>query len=311
MPKSIGNPGLYASFTVLVIVLLVVDYKAGARETAGWSVVWVTIALAFGALFWWYLDSIEGPEAARTRALEYFTGYLIEKALAVYNVFVWITLFQYFAVPAVLQRRVLLYAVLGAIVMRAILIWLGALLLARFHWVLYPFGLLLLATGVKVQLLAGREPDLAGNPLLRWMRRRLRITERYHGERFFVPLQGQRHATPLFLVLVLVEATDLVFALDATSAILAVTRDPFIVFSSNIFAILGLRTMSFLLAGMAQRFHLLKYGLAAVLVFIGARMLLLDVLGIPIGIALGVVGLMLAAAVAASLMASRADPPRR
>lgn len=320
MPASIGTPGLYASFTVLVIALLAVDFfmlkkqgshTVGTREAAGWSVVWVTIALAFGALFWWYLDSTAGPEIARARALEYFTGYLIEKALAVDNVFVWITLFQYFAVPAALQKRVLLYGVLGAIVMRAILIWVGALLLARFHWILYLFGLLLLATGVKMLLFASQEPDLASNPMLRWMRRHLRITEHYHGERFFVTLQGVRHATPLFLVLALVEVTDLVFAVDSIPAIFAVTRDPFIVFTSNIFAILGLRAMYFLLADMAQRFHLLKYGLAAILVFIGAKMLLLDVVKIPVGIALGAVGLILAVAVVASLATSRKESPRR
>jgi tellurite resistance protein TerC len=318
MPDSIGTPGLYASFTVLVLALLAVDFfmlkKEGAHtvstgEAAGWSVVWVTIALAFGALFWWYLDGVKGPDIARARALEYFTGYLIEKSLAVDNVFVWITLFQYFAVPAVLQKRVLLYGVLGAIVMRAILIWLGALLLARFHWILYLFGLLLLATGVKMLLFAGHGPELANNPVLRWMRAHLRITEHYHGERFFVVLQGLRHATPLFLVLVLVEVTDLVFAVDSIPAIFAVTGDPFIVFTSNIFAILGLRAMYFLLADMAQRFHLLKYGLAGILIFIGAKMLLLDVYKIPVGAALGVVGLILVVAVVASLLTSK--PVRR
>jgi tellurite resistance protein TerC len=318
MPASIGTPSLYASFTVLVIALLAVDFfmlkKEGAhqvdtREAAAWSLVWVTIALAFGAMFWWYLGATIGPEVARTRALEYFTGYLIEKALAVDNVFVWIALFHYFAVPAALQKRVLLYGVLGAIVMRTVLIWLGALLLARFHWILYVFGLLLLVTGVKMLLSAGREPDLAQNRVLRWMRRHLRIAEGHHGERFFVRLQGLRHVTPLFLVLVLVEAADLIFAVDSIPAIFAVTGDPFIVFTSNIFAILGLRAMYFLLADMAQRFHLLKYGLAAILVFIGVKTVLLDVVTIPVGGALGVVALILVVAVAASFVTSK--PARR
>jgi tellurite resistance protein TerC len=316
MPASIGSTGLYASFTVLVIALLAVDFfmlkkegahTVGTREAAVWSVIWVSIALAFGGLFWRYLDGILGPEAARARALEYFTGYLIEKSLAVDNVFVWITLFNYFAVPAALQKRVLLYGVLGAILMRVILIWLGALLLARFHWILYLFGVLLLATGVKMLLFASQEPQLANNPVLRWMRGHMRISEHYHGERFFVVLQGLRHATPLFLVLVLVEVTDLIFAVDSIPAIFAVTKDPFIVFTSNIFAILGLRAMYFLLADMAQRFHLLKYGLAAILIFIGAKMLLLDVMPIPVGAALGVVGLILALAVAASLLTSKPE----
>jgi tellurite resistance protein TerC len=322
MPASIGTPSLYASFTVLVIALLAVDFfmlkkegthQVGTGEAAAWSVVWVTIALGFGALFWWYLDATSGPDAdpevARARALEYFTGYLIEKSLAVDNVFVWITLFNYFAVPATLQKRVLLYGVLGAILMRGILIYLGAMLLARFHWILYLFGLLLLATGVKMLLFAGHEPDLANNPVLRWMRTHMRISDAYHGERFFVVLQGLRHATPLFLVLVLVEVTDLIFAVDSIPAIFAVTGDPFIVFTSNIFAILGLRAMYFLLADMAQRFHLLKYGLAAILIFIGAKMLLLEVYKIPTGAALGVVGLMLALAVVASLITSRPARP--
>lgn len=320
MPDSIGTPGLYASFTILIIVLLAVDFlllkkegahTVGTREAAFWSAVWVSIALVFGALFWWYLDGTVGPEIARARALEYFTGYLIEKSLAVDNVFVWITLFQYFAVPAALQKRVLLFGVLGAIVMRAVLIWIGAFLLARFHWILYLFGLLLLVTGVKMLLFAAHEPDLASNPVLRWLRGHLRITDKHHGERFFVVLQGLRHATPLFLVLVLVEVTDLIFAVDSIPAIFAVTRDPFIVFTSNIFAILGLRAMYFLLADMAQRFHLLKYGLAAILIFIGTKMLLLDIVKIPVGIALGVIGMILAAAVAASLMTARANPPDR
>jgi tellurite resistance protein TerC len=318
MPDTIGTTGLYASFTVLVIALLAVDFfmlkregshTVGTPEAAGWSVVWVAIALAFGALFWRYLDGINGPELARARALEYLTGYLIEKSLAVDNVFVWITLFNFFAVPAALQKRVLLYGVLGAIVMRAILIWLGALLLARFHWILYVFGLLLLVTGVKMLLFASHESDLAQNPVLRWMRGHMRIADEYHGERFFVMKQGLRHATPLFVVLVLVEITDLIFAVDSIPAIFAVTRDPFIVFTSNIFAILGLRAMYFLLADMARRFHLLKYGLAAILIFIGAKMLLLDVYKIPVAAALGVVGLILAVSVAASLVTSK--PARR
>ena len=314
MPASIGTPGLYASFTVLVICLLAVDFfmlkKEGShtvstREAAAWSVVWVTIALAFGALFWWYLDGTVGADVARARALEYFTGYLIEKSLAVDNVFVWITLFNFFAVPAALQKRVLLYGVLGAIVMRAVLIWVGALLLARFHWILYLFGLLLLVTGVKMLVFANHESDLAQNPVLRWMRGHMRITDVFHGERFFVVQQGLRYATPLFVVLVLVEVTDLIFAVDSIPAIFAVTGDPFIVFTSNIFAILGLRAMYFLLADMAQRFHLLKYGLAGILIFIGAKMLLLDVYKIPVGVALGVVGLILALSVVASLLTSK------
>jgi len=281
------------------------EHKVSTREAAIWSLIWVSIALAFGVWFWWYLRGIVGEDVARTRALEYLTGYLIEKSLAVDNVFVWITLFNFFAVPPQYQKRVLLYGVLGAIVMRALLIYVGALLLARFHWILYVFGAFLLYTGVHMVRAADEEPNLADNRILRWMRNHIRITDDYHQDRFFVVQQGLRYATPMFVVLVLVEITDVIFAVDSIPAIFAVTGDPFIVFTSNIFAILGLRAMYFLLADMAQRFHLLKYGLAAILVFIGVKMLLLDVYKIPTGIALGAVGLILAISVVASLVTSK------
>ena len=312
--ESTGTPGLYLGFTLLVIILLALDFftlkirgahRVSAREAAGWSVAWIAIALAFCGWFWWYLDGRFGRELANQKALEYLTGYLIEKSLAVDNVFVWITLFNFFAVPAEFQKRVLLYGVLGAIVMRAALIYVGALLLVVFHWILYVFGLFLLLTGIKMLIFAGREPDLGKNPVLRWMRGHMNITNEYHGEKFFVLKEGMRYATPMFVVLVLVEATDLIFAVDSIPAIFAVTSDPFIVFTSNIFAILGLRAMYFLLVDMAERFHLLKYGLAAVLMFIGVKMLLLDIYKIPVGIALGIVGLILLASVAASLVVSR------
>ncbi len=308
---SSGTPLLYAAFSLLVVVLLAVDFVAlraqGAhrvslKEAAAWSAVWIAVALAFAAWFWWHLDGSFGRAVANEKTLEYLTGYLIEKSLAVDNVFVWITLFAYFAVPAELQKRVLLYGVLGAVLMRAALIYAGALLLARFHWVLYLFGLFLLMTGVKMLLFAGKEPDIGANPVLRWMRRHLNVTDEHHGEHFFVVRNGVRYATPLFLVLVLVEATDLVFAVDSIPAIFAVTDDPFIVFTSNIFAILGLRAMYFLLADLAGRFRLLKYGLALVLMLIGVKMLLLDLYKIPVLVALGLVALILAASVVASMM---------
>lgn len=316
--ESTGTPALYLGFTLLVIVLLAVDFfvlktqgahRVSAKEAAGWSVVWITIALAFCGWFWWYLDGNFGRELANEKALEYLAGYLIEKSLAVDNVFVWITLFSFFAVPTEFQKRVLLYGVLGAIVMRAALIYVGALLLAEFHWILYIFGLFLLLTGVKMLIFANHKPDLEKNPILRWMRGHMRITDEYHGEGFFVLKQGMRYATPMFVVLVLVEVTDLIFAVDSIPAIFAVTSDPFIVFTSNIFAILGLRAMYFLLVDMAERFHLLKYGLAVILMFIGVKMLLLDVYKIPVGIALGTVGLILLVSVAASLLISRRSGP--
>ncbi|MEQ1880316.1 MAG: TerC family protein [Burkholderiales bacterium] len=261
--------------------------------------------------FWWYLDGHFGREVANVKGLEYLTGYLIEKSLAVDNVFVWITIFSFFAVPPEFQKRVLLYGVLGAIIMRAVLIYVGAALLAQYHWIMYLFGGFLLLTGVKMLLFAGSEPDLNKNPILKWMRGHMRITNEHHGEKFFIRQSGLLYATPLFLVLVLVEFTDLVFAVDSIPAIFAVTSDPFIVFTSNIFAILGLRAMYFLLADMAERFHLLKYGLAFILMFIGVKMLLLDVYKIPVGIALGVVATILVASVVASLATSRGGKPAR
>jgi tellurite resistance protein TerC len=317
--ESTGTPILYLGFTLLVIVLLAVDFfvlkaqgahRVSVKEAAAWSVVWIAIALVFGGWLWWYLDGRFGREVANEEALEYLTGYLIEKSLAVDNVFVWITLFNFFAVPTEFQKRVLLYGVLGAIVMRAVLIYVGALLLAQFHWILYVFGLFLLLTGVKMLVFAKHEPDLEKNPILRWMRGHIKITNEYHGEKFFVLKEGVRYATPMFVVLVLVEVTDLIFAVDSIPAIFAVTSDPFIVFTSNIFAVLGLRAMYFLLVDMAERFHLLKYGLAVILMFIGAKMLLLDVYKIPVGIALGIVGLILLLSVAASLVISRRSGPQ-
>jgi len=318
MIETVGTWWMWAGFVAFVIAMVAVDmlflraqgaHRVSVREAAAWSLVWVLLALAFNALFWWYLDGTLGRAVANEKALEFLTGYLIEKSLAVDNIFVFIMLFGFFAVPAEVQRRVLLYGVLGAIVLRAAMILLGAVLLAQFHWVMYVFGGFLVVTGIKMLVFAEQEPDLASNPVLRWMRGHLRITDDYHGDRFTIRRDGVLWFTPLFLVLVLVELTDLVFAVDSIPAIFAVTDDPFIVFTSNIFAILGLRAMYFLLADVADRFHLLKYGLAMILVFIGAKMLLLDVYKIPILIALGVVALILATSVIASLLVPRRARP--
>ncbi|MBL8397853.1 MAG: hypothetical protein JNL84_06885 [Candidatus Accumulibacter sp.] len=208
--ESTGTPALYLGFTLLVIILLAVDFlvrksqgahrvRVRVREAAGWSVAWIIIALAFCGWFWWYLDGGFGRELANEKALKYLTGYLIEKSLAVDNVFVWITLFSFFAVPAEFQKQVLLYGVLGAIVMRAALIYVGALLLAEFHWILYIFGLFLLLTGVKMLIFSIHEPDLEKNPILRWMRGHMKITDEYHGEKFFVLKEETRYATPMFV----------------------------------------------------------------------------------------------------------------
>ncbi len=314
MLETIATWWMWTGFILLVLVMLAVDmfllgrqgsHKVSLKEAGAWSVVWVTMALLFNAGLWWYLDVNLGRELANQKALEFFTGYLVEKSLAVDNIFVFLMLFSYFAVPAEYQRRVLLYGVLGAIVMRAVMILIGAWLIAQFHWILYLFGLFLLVTGIKMLIFAGHEPDLDKNPILRWMRGHMRITQEYHGEKFFVWKNGLRYATPMFLVLVLVEVSDLVFAVDSIPAIFAITSDPFIVFTSNIFAILGLRAMYFLLADVAPRFHLLKYGLALVLAFIGAKMLIVDFVKIPVAMALGIVALILAASVVLSLLKSR------
>ena len=296
--ESIASGWLWLGFLSVVIVMLAVDllfagggrqHRVSFREAATWSVVWVTLSFLFAAALWWYLDGHAGREVANQKSLEFITGYLIEKSLAVDNVFVWLMLFTFFAIPPELQKRVLILGVLGAIVMRTIMIFAGAWLIAEFHWVLYLFGLFLLITGVKMWWFADQKPDLANNPLLIWLRSHLRVTDELHGERFFIRRDGLRYATPLFLALVLVEISDLIFAVDSIPAIFAITSDPFIVLTSNIFAILGLRAMYFLLADMADRFSLLKYGLAAVLVFIGVKMLLIDVYKIPVGFSLAVV----------------------
>ncbi len=246
-------------------------------------------------------------EIAGRKTLEYATGYLIEKALAIENVFVWITIFTYFTIPPEFQKRVLLWGVVGAILMRAVLIYLGALLIQQFSWIFYVFGAFLVVTGIKMFLFTGQKSDLASNPLLRWLRSHLRITNDLHGERFSVIENGKRALTPLFLVLVLVEVTDLIFAVDSIPAIFAVTGDPFIVFTANTFAILGLRAMYFLLADMADRFHLLGYGLAVIVTLVGIKMLIIELYKVPILWMLGTVAVVLVVAMVASLLLRPAD----
>lgn len=311
MIETIGTWWMWAGFFVFVVLMIAADllllgggrsHRVTVREALGWSLVWIALALVFNALLWWYLDGSAGREVANEKATEFFTGYLIEKSLAVDNIFVWLMLFGYFAVPPEFQRRVLLYGVLGAVVMRTVMILVGAWLIAQFHWILYLFGAFLLATGVKMLWFADHQPDLEKNPVLKWMRGHMKVTEHLEGERFFVLREGVRYATPLFLVLVLVEVADLIFAVDSIPAIFAITEDPFIVLTSNVFAILGLRAMYFLLADFASRFSLLKYGLALVLMFIGAKMLAVEFVKIPIVWSLGVVAAILAVSVAASLL---------
>ena len=285
-------------------------HRVSVKEAASWATAWVAMASTFGALLWWHLDGAVGREIANRKALEFFTGYLIEQALSVDNMFVFVMIFTYFAVPPELQRRVLLYGVLGAIAMRAVMILGGVWLVSEFAWVLYVFGLFLVVTGIKMLVMADQKPDLDQNPLLRWLRGHMRITPGFHGQAFFVHINGLRYATPMFLVLVMIEASDLVFAVDSIPAIFAVTTDPFIVFTSNIFAVMGLRALYFLLADMAERFHLLKYGLALVLIYIGGKMLAMPWFHMPVQWSLSIVGLIILMSVVLSLKFSGHRPPR-
>ncbi len=313
--ETIGNLWLWAGFGGLVVLALLVDlvlmrhggaHKVTFKEALFWSLGWVALALLFNAGLWWYLHETAGAALANRVGLEFLTGYLVEKALAVDNIFVFLMLMTYFAVPEEQRQRVLIIGILLAIALRAILIFAGAALLAKFHWLLYVFGAFLLLTGIKMWFAAGKEPDLETNPLLRWMTAHVPFVRRYHGSALWLGRPGHRKFTPLFIVLVMIGITDVIFAVDSIPAIFAITTDPFIVLTSNVFAVLGLRAMFFLLAGMAERFHLLPYGLAIVLVFIGAKMLLLDVYKIPVLWSLGVVAAILAVTVALSL----ARPPK-
>ena len=301
--NTVGTPLLWGGFAVVVAIMLAIDlllqgrrgsHSMTMKQAAGWSILWVTLSLLFNAAFWWYLVQTQGRAVADPQALAFLTGYLIEKALAVDNVFVWLMLFSYFAVPPALQRRVLVYGVLGAIVLRTIMIFAGSWLISQFDWLLYVFGAFLLFTGVKMALAKEDDSGIGDKPLVRWIRSHLRMTDKIESERFFTRKNGVLFATPLLLVLLLVELSDVIFAVDSIPAIFAVTTDPFIVLTSNLFAILGLRAMYFLLAGVAERFSMLKYGLSVILVFIGVKMLIVDFYHIPVAISLGVVGGILA-----------------
>jgi tellurite resistance protein TerC len=289
---------LWFVFLSVVLLALFVDFvvlrKQGAHavsvpEAIRWSLVWVALSLAFNGLLWWAYADAQGSAVAQTKAIEFLTGYLIEKSLAVDNIFVFLMIFTYFGVPPAFQKRVLMIGIIGAMVLRTVMILVGGWLLTEFHWLLYVFGAFLLFTGIKMWWAADQEPDLESNPALRLLRRVLPVSPTFDGERLWTRRNGRRLATPLLLVVALVGLTDVIFAVDSIPAIYAITADPFIVLTSNIFAILGLRAMYFLLAAMAAKFHLLSYGLAVVLVFIGTKMLLVDVFHIPALVSLGVV----------------------
>jgi tellurite resistance protein TerC len=282
------------------------------REAAVWSLIWVAVSFVFVGWLWWYLGGFAADEVARNvandKALEFITGYLVEKALAVDNIFVFLMVFTYFAIPGEFQKRVLMIGILGALVLRAILILVGAWLISQFHWVLYIFGAFLVFTGIKMWWAAGQEPDLEANPALKWVRKHIRIAPQLDGERFFTVVNGVKMATPLFIVIFVIGIVDVVFAVDSIPAIFAITTDPFIVLTSNVFAILGLRAMYFLLAGMQERFHLLSYGLAIVLLLIGTKMLLIDVYKIPVAWSLVATGVVLSASMVLSLMIPARGP---
>jgi tellurite resistance protein TerC len=304
---SIATPTLWTTFLVLCAVLLALDLfvlNRGAKVIAGRialrnTVLIIGIAAAFAAYLF--------VEFGSRPALEFVTGYLIEYALSVDNLFVFLVIFSYFAVPAEYQHRVLFWGILGAIVLRGVFIVAGAALLTRFHWMIFVFGAFLVYTGIKLLLAKGDSVEPSKNPILLFCRRILPLTSHYHGKNFFAREAGKLVATPLFLVLVVVEFTDVVFAVDSIPAIFAVTRDPFIVFSSNIFAVLGLRSLYFLLAELMGKFHYLKYGLGLILSFVGVKMLLSEWWHVPIGISLGIIVLLLGGSVAASWL----FPPKR
>lgn len=313
--ESIGNIWLYLAFFAIVMVMLAIDFlgfkqKEGqtvqVRTAAYWSIAWVSVAMLFGGGLWLYLKQTAGLDVANTKVMEYLAGYLLEKSLAIDNVFVWLMIFAAFAIPPALQRKILLYGVLGAIVLRTIFIFIGAWFVQEFSWILYLFGAFLVYTGFK--FLRGQDDEdsnIEDMAILKWLRKHMRITPQLEGSRFFVRKEGLLWATPLFLVLILVEASDVIFAVDSIPAIFAVTSDPFIVLTANLMAILGLRAMFFLLAGAATKMHYLPYGLGIILVFIGFKMLMLDVFHMPIWISLSFIVIVLAITAWLSIRHSR------
>jgi tellurite resistance protein TerC len=302
--QTIAPLWLWATFGVIVLASLFIDFVVlrkqgsqdiGVKEALNWSLVWIALSFLFNGLFWWAIkDTTGSTELANTKSLEFLTGYLIEKSLAVDNIFVFLLIFTYFAVPSHFQKRVLMIGIIGAIVLRTVMILVGGWLLAEFHWILYLFGAFLVLTGLKMWWAAGKEPNLDDNPALKLLRKLIPVSKDYDGENFWTLENGKKVATPLFMVICLIALTDVIFAVDSIPAIFAITNDPFIVLTSNVFAILGLRAMYFLLASVASKFHLLNYGLAVILIFIGTKMCLIDIYKIPVHLSLGVVVAILA-----------------
>ena len=302
--ETIAPLWLWASFVAIVVVSLFVDFVVlkkqgshdiGVKEALNWSLVWIALSFIFNGFFWWAVkDTTGSTEIANTKSLEFLAGYLIEKSLAIDNIFVFLMIFTYFSVPLKFQKRVLMIGIIGAIVLRTVMILAGGWLLAEFHWILYVFGAFLILTGVKMWMAAGKEPDLNDNPALKLLRKFLPVSKDFDGEKFMTVENGKKIATPLFMVICLIALTDIIFAVDSIPAIFAITSDPFIVLTSNVLAILGLRAMYFLLAAVADKFHLLSYGLSLILIFIGVKMCLIDVYKMPVTVSLGVVVAILA-----------------
>lgn len=314
---SIGSPIFYAVFALTVIIMIAIDmlslkkqgvHKVTMREALIWSVVWVGVSVLFGLGLYWHLSTepAYGAVVAKTKVMEFFTAYVLEKSLAVDNIFVFLMIFAFFKVPPAYQHRVLLYGVFGAIVLRSVMIGVGAVLVREFAWILYVFGVFLIITGIKMLFHKDDDAeDLSDNRLLKLLQRLIPVSNDFDREKFFTVQNGKRLATPLFLVVVMVELSDVIFAVDSIPAVFAVSTDPFIVLTSNIFAILGLRAMFFLLADFADRFVFLQYGLAVVLTFIGVKMLIAHWFPIPISISLAVVFAALAVSVLISLLYQR------
>lgn len=311
---SISEWWMWLGFLVFIAIMLAVDlfllggrkaHVVSIKESLAWVTVWVTLALGFNFLLWWYLSQTAGSAVANQKALEFLTGYLIEESLSIDNMFVFIMIFSYFHVPPIYQRRVLFLGVISAIIMRLILILAGVWLVVKFSWVLYIFGIFLVITGIKMFVFANRKPDLSKNPFLIWMNKYCRVTDQFHNEKFFVWQEHKLYMTPLFLALIFIEISDLIFSVDSIPAIFAVTTDPFIVFTSNIFAILGLRSLYFFLSNISEKFALLKYGLALILIFVGSKMLIAYWYKMPVVFALFVVGSILGITILLSIIQKR------
>lgn len=308
--QTVGEPWMLGIFFIIVVVMIFVDMfllgrkgdsKVSTKESLIWSLIWISIAMLFNLWLYFYLKDTYNEDIAAQKSLEFLTGYILEKSLAVDNLFVFVMLFAYFKVPEIYQKRVLVYGIIGALVLRSVMIVIGATLVSQFQWVLYLFGAFLLFSGIKMFKNSEESGDIENNFIIKFLKKNFKITNNYHGEKFFITIDGKMWITPLFVVLIFIEVTDLIFAVDSIPAIFAVTTDPFIVYTSNIFAILGLRALYFILADMADRFELLKYGLAVILMFIGVKLLIMEFYKIPILLSLGFVIGVLAISIIASI----------